>query len=56
MENKEVHEQAFGYRNADLKCADFTVNGLERKEGTLVGSEKLQNTNAQQTFPAVSPY
>lgn len=55
MENKEAHEQAFGYRNTDLKCADFTVNGPKRKKGTSVASEKLQNTDGQQTFPAVAP-
>lgn len=55
-ENKDVHEHAFGYRNANLKCADFTVNGPGRKEGTSVGSGKLQNINGQQTFPAVTPY
>lgn len=55
-ENKEVYKHAYGCRNANLKCADFTVNGPGRKEGTLVGSGKLQTINGQQTLPAVTPY
>lgn len=55
MENKDIQEHAFGYRDANLKCADFTVNGPGRKVGTLVGSRTLQNSNAQQPFLDVIP-
>lgn len=55
MENKDIQEHAFGYRDANLKCADFTVNGPGRKAGTLVGSRTLQNSNAQQPFLDVIP-
>lgn len=47
---KTIQEHAFGCRDANLKCADFTVNGPGRKAGTLVGSRTLQNSNAQQPF------
>lgn len=46
MENKDIQKCAFGSRDANLKCADFTVNSPGRKEG---------HSNGQQTFLDVIP-